>query len=208
MFFDIYGVMMYLSVAARFTLTMFMNSSIDCIAIPGLPLLCSDPGMCPWMSVVDHYLVCILSYFVFELWDVLGRSVIGWLSLETKTSCPDFGLSARAGIIALERGLYTSSISCLCKTSADVIFALERVCLRSSGGARAGRWPLERVVLPEYKFWEGEIHAQADWFSRSSGSALFLCLGARAGLIALERVQIFVLGARASCSPLEWVMRI
>ena len=71
---------------------------------------------------------------------MLGRFVMGWLSLETKTSCPDFGLSARAGLLALERGIHPSSISCLCKTSADVIFALERVCLRSSGsvGARAG----------------------------------------------------------------------
>ena len=37
------------------------------IAIPGLPLLYSDPDMCPWMLVVVYYLVYILSYFVFEL---------------------------------------------------------------------------------------------------------------------------------------------
>ncbi|GMP91477.1 hypothetical protein CsSME_00042162 [Camellia sinensis var. sinensis] len=72
--------------------------------------------------------------------------------------------SARVGLLALERGLHTPSFSCPCKTSAGVISTLERVSLRSSGGARA-----------------------AGWFSRSSGCALFLCLGARAGLFALER---------------------
>ena len=45
------------------------------------------------------------------------------------------------------------------------------------------------------------IRARADWF-------LFLCLGGRAGLLALERVQIFVLDARAFYSPLEQVSRI
>ena len=91
-------------------------------------------------------------------------------------------------------GDYTLSVfSCSCKTSAGVVFTLERVCLHSSGGARAGRLALERVVLPEYKFWEGKFYARADWFSRSSGCALFLCLGARAGLIALEHVQILFL---------------
>ena len=122
--------------------------------------------------------------------------------------CPVFRRSARAGLLALERGLHTSSISGSCKTSVDGNSALERVCLRSSGGARAGLLALERVVLSGYKFWEVEIYARADWFSRSSGSALFLCLGARVGLIALERVQSFVLGARALCYPLERVIRI
>ena len=37
------------------------------IAVPGLPLLNSDPDMCPWMLVVVYYLVYILSYFVFEI---------------------------------------------------------------------------------------------------------------------------------------------
>ena len=89
-----------------------------------------------------------------------------------------------------------------------MIFTLERVCLHSSGGARAGLLALERVVLSGCKFWEVEIYARADWFSRLSGSALFLCLVARAGLIALERVQIFMLGALSLCSPLERVIRI
>ena len=59
--------------------------------------------------------------------------------------CSVFRRSARAGLLALEQGLHTSSNLCSCKTSADVIFTLERVCLRSSGlrssglvGARAG----------------------------------------------------------------------
>ena len=80
----------------------------------------------------------------------------------------------------LERGLHTSSISCLCKTSVDVVSTLQRISVCSSGRARAGStfW---------CKFWEGEIYARADWSSRSSGCTLFLCLGARAGLLALER---------------------
>ena len=59
---------------------------------------------------------------------MLGGFVIGWLSLETKTSCPDFGLSARAGVLALERGIHPSSISCA---------VLD---------ARAGDWTLERGI--------------------------------------------------------------
>ena len=103
--------------------------------------------------------------------------------------CSVFRRSARAGLFALERGLHTSSISGSCKTSADVISALERVCLCSSSGARAGRLALKRVVLSVCKFWEVEICARADWFSRSSGFTLFLCLGARAGPFALERTK-------------------
>ena len=51
------------------------------IAIPGLPLLYSDPDMCPWMLVVVYYLVCILFTLYIELWDVLGRFATGWLRL-------------------------------------------------------------------------------------------------------------------------------
>ena len=46
-------------------------------------------------------------------WVVLGRFGAGWLSLGTKASCPDFGLSARAGGWALERGIHPSSMSCV-----------------------------------------------------------------------------------------------
>ena len=130
------------------------------------------------------------------------------LALVSILCCPDFRRSARAGLLALERRLHTPSFSCPCKTSAGVIFMLEWVSLRSSGGARAGTLALERVVLFWCKFREGKIYARADRFSRSSGCALFLCLGARAGLLALERVQIFVLDARALCSPLERECRI
>ena len=75
---------------------------------------------------------CLLSclypfYFVVEFWDVVGRFVTGWLSLEAKTCCPDFDLSARAGVLALARELHPSSIfSVQCWT-------LERGIGRSSG---------------------------------------------------------------------------
>ena len=38
-----------------------------------------------WLSSCLHSF-----FFIFELWEVLGGFVSGWLSLETKTSCPDF----------------------------------------------------------------------------------------------------------------------
>ena len=47
----------------------------------------------------------------------------------------------------LERGLHTPSISCLCKTSADVFSTLELVSCARAGRARAGLLELERVVL-------------------------------------------------------------
>ena len=57
------------------------------------------------MDVSSGLLSCLHPfYYVFELLDVLGGFVSGWLSLETKTSCPDFwpvrssvGVGARAG---------------------------------------------------------------------------------------------------------------
>ena len=56
------------------------------------------------MDVSCGLLFCLHPlYFIFELWDVLGGFVTSWLSLETKTSCPDFwpvrssgGVGARA----------------------------------------------------------------------------------------------------------------
>ena len=38
----------------------YVGMECSFIAIPGLPLLYSDPDMCPWMLVVDYYLGCIL----------------------------------------------------------------------------------------------------------------------------------------------------
>ena len=83
---------------------------------------------------------CLLSclhpfYLVFEFWDVLGRFVTGWLSLETKTSCPDFDLSARAGVLALEREFDPSSISCAVFEARAWDWPLEQGCVSA---ARAG----------------------------------------------------------------------
>ena len=80
-------------------------------------------------------------------------------------------------------------------------FTLERS--RSSGysGAQAGStfW---------CKFWDGEIHAQADWFSRSSGCVLFLCLGARAYLVFCSWRSSVVFSARAEMSYISWQLGI
>ena len=76
---------------------------------------------------------------------MLGLFRTGGLNLGLKSCCQVFGRPARAGLFALERILRTLSFSCPCKTSAGVIFTLERVSLRSSGGARAGTLALERT---------------------------------------------------------------
>ena len=74
---------------------------------------------------------------------MLGGFGTGWLSLGTKTSCPDFSLSARAGSLALEREKHPSSISCAGLDARAGVGPLEResVSVRLSGGlsARAGR---------------------------------------------------------------------
>ena len=82
---------------------------------------------------------------------MLGGFVTGWLGLGFKFLVVQF-----LGV-PLERVFLRSSgdctlpvFSCFCKTSADVICTLERVCLRSSGSARAGRLVHERVVLSGY----------------------------------------------------------
>ena len=72
---------------------------------------------------------------------MLGRFVTGWLSLETKTSCPDFDLSARAGVLALEQEFHPSSISCAVFDARAWDWPLERVCVSD---ARAGSWKLAR----------------------------------------------------------------
>ena len=81
---------------------------------------------------------------------MLGRFVTGWLSLETKTSCPDFGLYARAGVLALERRLHPFSIF-LCSV------------VRSSVGLAARAGVSERRSSVEL-----EARAEA-WFCISAG---------------------------------------
>ena len=77
---------------------------------------------------------------------MLGGSVTGRLSLDAKTSCPDFDLSARAGSLTLERG----SFCCLYARAG--ILALERDYHPSSiscavWDARAWDWTLERKCV-------------------------------------------------------------
>ena len=110
---------------------------------------------------------------------MLGRFVTGWLSLETKTSCLDFDMSARAGVLALEREFHPSSISCA---------VLD---------ARAGDWPLEREVVSDaragLRALEREPVVSRCWESAS---------GARAEVWPLERESVS--GAQAGVSTLEW----
>ena len=73
---------------------------------------------------------------------MLGRFVTGWLSLETKTSCPDFDLSSRAGVLALEQELHPSSISCAVLEARAWDWTLERGCVsaaRAGVGSSSGR---------------------------------------------------------------------
>ena len=69
------------------------------------------------------------------------------MSLGLKSCCQVFDHSARAGRLALEWRLHTSSIFVLCKTFASMFFTLERVSYARAGRARAGLLALERVVL-------------------------------------------------------------
>ena len=110
---------------------------------------------------------------------MLGRFVTGWLSLVTKTSCPDFDLSARAGGLVLEREFHPSSISCAVFDARVWDWPLERDCVSV---ARAGSWKLERETCLQ-KFWE--------------------CVSAaRAGLLTLEREAVS--DARAGRLTREW----
>ncbi|THG01551.1 hypothetical protein TEA_016139 [Camellia sinensis var. sinensis] len=74
----------------------------------------------------------------------------GWLRLETKTSCLDFDLSARAGVLALEREFHPSSISCAVFDARVWDWPLERDCVSA---ARTGSWKLERETCLQ-KCWE------------------------------------------------------
>ena len=70
----------------------------------------------------------------------------GWLRLGLNPCCQVFGLSARAGRLALERRLHTPSIFVVCKTLAGVISTLERISCARADRARAGLLALKRVV--------------------------------------------------------------
>ena len=116
---------------------------------------------------------------------MLGGFGTGWLSLGTKTSCPDFSLSARAGVLALEREKHPSSISCAGLDARAGVGPLEREC---GSDARAGSWTLERVSSLS-RCWECASAARA-WYCpleresvsvRSSGS-----LSARAGRLSIK----------------------
>ena len=110
---------------------------------------------------------------------MLGRFVTGWLRLETKTSCPDFDLSARAGVLALEGEFHPSSISCAVFDARAWDWPLERVCVND---ARAGSWTLERETCL-HKCWERAYEAQAgDWPLEQESVS-----DARAGRWTLER---------------------
>ena len=120
----------------------------------------------------------------------------------------DFWLSARAGLLALERGLHTLSISCLCKTSAGGFFTLERVALervswRSSGylGARAGSSLSVKVL-------EGK-NLRSSGFPFALERVCFAVVSWRSsGHLCARACPVFVSDARASYSPLERVIRI
>ena len=77
---------------------------------------------------------------------MLGEFVTGWLNLETKSSCPDFGLHARAGNLTLEQALRC------CLSARAGVLTLERSFPSSSISsaelyARVGVLTLERVVV-------------------------------------------------------------
>ena len=97
---------------------------------------------------------------------MLGGFVSGWLSLETKTSCPDFGLYARAGVLALERRLHPFSIFLCSVVRSSVVLAARAglsECRSSVGlGARAEAWFCKSA---------GRVHSALEReVGRSSGS--------------------------------------
>ena len=99
-----------------------------------------------WLSSCLHTF-----FFIFELWDVLGGFVSGWLCLEFKTSCPDFWPVRSSGDVGARAG------------NTPIQFFLCRV-VRSSGdlAARAGLCEFRSSV---------EFGARAEaWFCKSSGS--------------------------------------
>ena len=99
----------------------------------------------------------------------------GRLSLGLNPCCQVFGLSARAGRLALERRLHTPSIFIVCKTSAGMFFTLEQVSLRSSGGARASTLALERVVLFGVSSGRGKFTLERTGF-RARADVLYSCV--------------------------------
>ena len=80
-----------------------------------------------------------------------------------------------AGRRTLEREFGRSSRDHVCKTSAGVIFTLERVSLRLSGHARAGTLALERVVLSGVSSGRGKSTLERTGF-RARADALYSCV--------------------------------
>ena len=115
---------------------------------------------------------------------MLGRFVTGWLRLETKTSCPDSDLSARAGVLALEREFHPSSISCAVFDARAWDWPLERDCVSD---ARAGSWKLERETCLQ-KAWESVSAARAGVLTLERESVS----DARAGSLTLERGDFYI----------------
>ncbi|KAF5932966.1 hypothetical protein HYC85_029137 [Camellia sinensis] len=117
-------------------------------------------------------------------WVVLERFGAGWLSLGTKSSCPDFGLFARAGVWTLERGIHPSSMSCVVLAARSGDWTLEREVVSD---ARAGSWALERGPVCK-NFWECTFAARAGVWPLERDSVS----GARAGVSTLERGDWYI----------------
>ena len=99
---------------------------------------------------------------------MLGRFVTGWLSLETKTSCPDFwpvrssgGVGARAGNTSIQYLVVQCCALARRVGSSSGGLVLQK-CWASAFCARAGGWPLERKAVSGRS--SGVFYARAeDW---------------------------------------------
>ena len=167
----------------------------EVIAIPGLPLLYSDPDMCPWMLVVVYYLVCILFTGILSYWMCwagLLQVGCGW---EPSVAAQIFGPS-------LERGVGRSSESWVrvwwvepewlrSSESLHLVLDLRVVFLGSSELflARAGWFVLRSCE---------ELVARACFWLQTWGFELL----ARASILSLERTFEFFSLARVS-----WLVR-
>ena len=115
----------------------------------------------------------------------------------------DFWLSARAGLLALERSLHTLSILCLCKTSAGGFLTLERIFLRLSRGlgARVGSSLSVKVL-------EGGNLRSSDFPFVLERVCFAIVSWHSSGHLRARACPVFVSDARASYSPLERTSRI
>ena len=114
---------------------------------------------------------------VFESWVVLGKFETGWLNLDTKSSCPDFGLHARAGILTLERALRC------CLSARAGVPALERISPSPSISsavlyARAGVLTLERDIVCDARAGELTLERRP-----SSVKVLGVCIRRSSGIV-------------------------